>query len=85
MIKKKKKRKEREKNKIVEDILVPPEVGAHEVLEGWGDEFVQQISESKWTALSRLQQEKDEDQGRQEWSDHSATNHKQIRIYQLND
>jgi hypothetical protein len=29
-----------------------------------------------------LQQEKDEDQGMQEWLDRSATNHKQIRKYQ---
>ena len=59
-----------------------PEVGAHEVLEGWEDEFVQKTFESKWTTLSRLQQEKDEDQGMQEWLDRSATNHKQIRKYQ---
>lgn len=59
------------------DILVLHGVGAHEVLEGWEDEFVQRTFESTLTTLSRLQQEKDGGLGKQVQQDHSKTSSKE--------
>lgn len=58
-----------------------PEGGAHEALEEWEDEFVKRIFESTLTILSKLQQVKDEDLGKLEWLDHSATGSTQIKYH----
>lgn len=56
----------------MEDILVPHEVEAHEVLEGWEGEFGKKILESMLIIPSILQQERDADLEMQEWLLHSV-------------